>query len=252
MGWDPIKDAKKWFKKIENLGKDTVKKVDNEGNKVVNSVKRAGTDAVKQVERAGTDTANRVQGEGNKVVNNIRDARNEGVGLIRREAKQVGENVEKAVTEKLPDLVCDQLQELAKAFSGEGLRIFRDMVKGAHVEMGKVAESRPELVGAIDNVSMTFKPGPTTLVYSGFYSRAKEIADALDHYVNHPPVFTRSSFLGIIRAIAPTTVDLGISVNFALVVGSKELGIGGELGDIETELFLELGDVLLKKLGVPA
>ena len=252
MGWNPVKEAEKKAKRaIDKIiepavraGESALKSVTKGGEAAIWKVRREAYAKIKEVGAAGEDAVKAVGKEAEKGVKTVE---RECEGNIRK----VGKEIEDGLTEKLPDLAKDAMQDLAQAVSGEGLRQFRDLVKGAHREMDKVAERRPELVDAIDGVAVTFEPGPMTLTYSGFYSRANDIASSLDHYVNNPPKFTRTSFLDIIRAIAPTSIDLGISVNFALVVGSKELGIGGSLGDISTELFLELGDVLLEKLGVP-
>ena len=61
----------------------------------------------------------------------------------------------------------------------------------------------------------------------------------------------RQPVMGLVESLGPESVDLGISVNFALVIGSKELGVGGGLSELPMSLFLELGDAVLEELGVP-
>ena len=257
MGFpNPKKEAEKAIRKaIDKVLKPAIKA----GESALNSVTKGGEAAIWKVRREAYAKIKEVGAAGEDAVKAVGKEAEKGVKTVERECegniRKVGKEIEDGLTEKLPEMIEDEahkvLKELQQAVSKEALKTFRDVVKSAKAELDKLQASKPNLVDAINRFSVTFNPGPLTLVYADFYSRADDISDSLDHYVNNPPVFTRTSFLGIIRAIAPTSIDLGISVNFALVVGSKELGIGGSLGDISTELFLELGDVLLEKLGVP-
>ena len=87
--------------------------------------------------------------------------------------------------------------------------------------------------------------------FNGFYSRSEELLDALDRFVGQPPAFRRKPVLELVEALGPTTLDFGASIEFALVVGSQELGVGGKLKSVPLALGTEIADLVLKELGVP-
>ena len=160
--------------------------------------------------------------------------------------------MEEVFVEKLPALVEEELQDaieaFAKSLTSEGLRRVRSSLNSAHKKMTELRESKPGLVDAIDEVSFYVEFGPVKATYASFYSRS----EGLSHVLSQPPDFKRSSIVGFFRATVPTSIDFGLSVQVvALVVGSKELGIGGGMGDIPGALAVELLDVILEAAGVP-
>ena len=87
--------------------------------------------------------------------------------------------------------------------------------------------------------------------FNGFYSRSEELLETLDRFVGQPPAFRRKPVLELVEALGPTTLDFGASVEFALVVGSQELGVGGKLKSVPLALGTEIADLVLAELGVP-
>ena len=143
------------------------------------------------------------------------------------------------------------IDNLAKALSKEGLKEFRSIIKAGKDEADRIKESRSGLVDAINQLSIFGNLGPFTLNWSGFYDRADAILTELDKRIANPPSFHRSEILEMVNALGPDTVNIGASVNFALVIGSRELGGGGGLGDIPLVLFVELADAMMDRLGIP-
>ena len=168
-------------------------------------------------------------------------------------AEKAFDETKEAFEKELPDLaekvVRDFLEELAQAITKEGLKKFRSAVKTAKQGLDNLGEKRERLTEQIDSLSVYLELGPATLTWDAFYSRSDAIIEALDRNVNSPPSFKRDEVLRLIEALGPTSINLGISVNFALVVGSKELGVGGGIGDIPLALFTEIADAIMDSLG---
>ena len=238
------------------------------GHKIEDEANKVGHQAEHQAHKAGSalnklDPIHKLDQAAHEVVDRIIDpAANAGKKLIEhaaaesvRDLKSLGHTIEKDVIKKLPELAehaaREAIEKFAEAISEAGLKKFRKAVHGAKSKLDALGAKRERLTGALDNLSVYLELGPATLTWAGFYSRADAIVDILDTYIDKPPRFSRDDIMRLILAIGPTTINLGFSVSFALVIGSKELGIGGGFGDIELVLFTEIGDVILDDLGVP-
>ena len=125
------------------------------------------------------------------------------------------------------------------------------MAAEAHKRLDKIRSQQPELVGYIDELSFSIKLGPCTLTYGRFYDRAQDVAYVMNELANKPPEFRRSTMIAAIEAAGPDTVDLGISINFAFVAASNELGGGFDIPAIPLGLASELTNIVLRELGVP-
>ena len=257
MGW-PWDEAKKAFRKIIE---DPAKRLRGEiergfrkvGGEIEGRVKWIGRQVEDGVKKVGNEVESGIKTVGHEVEDSVKKVAHEAEDGLKKAAHEIEETFE----ERLPDLVEDALEnvlnELARAVTKEGLKAIRSIVHAADRDLTKLKEDKPGLVGAIDNLGFSMEIGPITLAYSGFYTRIDDIAEVLDRYVNEPPEFRREPIIQMIGALGPDTVDLGASVQvMALVVGSKELGIGGSLDTISIELFEEIADAILEELGVPA
>lgn len=279
------RDLQKAGKSIEKGGKQAVQEIDRGGKKAVKDVDRIADKSIDEIERAAKDVGNTIErevmgviddvknlankakrdieGAANKIKNELEDVANKAEKEItdaaneaKKELERIPGEVDKAITETLPAEIekafQDCIDSLARAVTKEGLSQIRDMVKTTDSKLTSLAASKPGLVDEINNLGFSMEIGPVTLSYSGFYDRISGVADVLDTYVNHPPALRREPILTMIAALGPDTIDLGVSIQVvALVVGSKELGIGGSMDSIGLALFTELGDIILEKLGVP-
>ena len=242
MGWNPIKEAEKQARravsKIVNPAVDSAKRTVNQiGDQAKSGIRSVAQQAESGVKRVAHEAEGGLKQVGNEIENGVRTA---------------GREVEQGLTEKLPELVEDALEDameaFAKSITSEGLRKVRSSLNSAHKKMTALREAKPGLVDAIDEVSFYVEFGPIKATYASFYSRS----EGLSHVLSQPPDFKRSSIVGFFRATVPTSIDFGLSVQVvALVVGSKELGIGGGMGDIPGALAVELLDVILEAAGVP-
>lgn len=179
----------------------------------------------------------------------------EGVHEVEQKTLEGVHAVEKAATaaeHAVEHAVHEVLEAVAQALTKEALGKARDMARAAHTKLDAFRESQPALVSAIDEVGFDLSLGPITMSYSSFYGRSEALVGVLDHYASQPPALKRGPILDLIRAIAPDSFDFGISVELALVIGSDELGVGASLSSIPSALGIELADLLLEKLGVPA
>ena len=268
MAWDPFK-KKSWDKaNPANWGKkakDELEKPLNEIKKLLSDADRELTeklDAAKNVASDATRKANQLKDEISKVDNKIEDgfkkASKEFEGVANKAKKEVEDLTKDVKRElnKLPELAEKELKHaldlLVAAITKEGLKKIRNIVRLVDKKLAILGVTHPKLTDEINKLEFSLEIGPVTLKYVNFYMRVSKVADTLDTYVNNPPEFRREPIINMIKALGPTSIDLGASVQVvAVVVGSKELGIGGNLGSIGIGLFAELGDAILKEIGVP-
>ena len=242
-----VKETKKVAKKgyhetkdfVEDRVEDTEEFFKEELMSVIDKLTKEAEDKLKKI-------ASNVGDEVKKGVNKVGDEVKEGV-------KKTGKEMEETFTKKIPDLFEDFIQDLSKGIAKEGLKKVKTIVASSHKELEKLEKNKPALVDEINNLGGNIEIGPLTLSYANFYTRMESIIGVLDHYINEPPTLRRRDILAMVKALGPDSVDLGASVQMAaLVVSSKELGFGGSLDSIGINLFTELGDIILKELGVPA
>ena len=274
--WDPIKEAKKL---AEKAAKETKKKAE-EAKKLA---EKAAKETKRTAEKIAEEAKKELEKEVLKTVSSITDKiKKEVFDKIKEEVESLGEEAKEGLTSEinklkrkatheineagkkikddlgdLPKLIEDAaksiFEDLAAIATKEGAKKICDLLSGAISGMESLEKSRPNLVDAINAAGFEFEIGPVTCSYAGFYSRSKSLLDAIEDFSTKKPSFRRSYFIGMLRALGPDEVDLGISIQIiALVVASKELGIGGKLKSLQLELALELLDIVLKEIGVPA
>ena len=247
MAWNPFKE-KSW----KNLGKEIEKPFKKAGDKVDDRFQDIFDDIKNKVESAGREVESGIKKAGREIEDGANHAKNE----IESTANKAKNEIESEIN-KIPKVIEHEFEEfvsaLARAVTKEGLKKIKAIVDQSDKKIVGLGISHPNLTDEINNLGFTMEIGPVTLSYSDFYGRASNISGVLDTYINSPPALRREPIISMIQALGPTTVNLGASVQVvALVVGSKELGIGGSLDSIGLGLFVELADAILKELGVPA
>ena len=251
MGWNPKKEAEKVAKKaaeevINKTLKPAAKKLEKETSATIWKLRK---ESYATLEKKGQDIVRSLDTHAEQAVSaathEIDAEVHKGLHEVESRLHEVPDQIEEAIK--------DAVADLARAVTKEGLSTVKEVVDTTHSKLTELRENRPGLVDAIDGLSGYIEVGPMTLSYSGYYSRLEGVAGVLDTYINHPPEFRRGPIIEMVKALGPTSVNMGISVQVvALVVGSKELGVGGGLGDVSMDLFAELGDLILEKMGVPA
>ena len=232
----PFEKAANELRKVGEGIKRDLQRIERDVKKEGRNIYGMAGDLKKQIRQVGGDVEGRIENAGREVDGAIRTA---------------GREIDKTFEDRIPEIAQKAIREFASAVTKQGLKKFRNMVRAAHESMQQIADRRPDLVDALDQPGVTFKLGPLTLEWSGFYSRAEGLVAVLDKFVANPPKFRRGPLIQLVESIGPDTIDAGISIELSFVVGSNELGVGGELSSIPLALFTELGDVALDKLGVP-
>ena len=239
--------ARDTAREAENLAKKLANEAREEAMSVIDDIKNLEKKAKKGLEDVANKAKNEVQSTANKAVGAVESAADKAKGEVEEQANIVKREME-ALPEKIEDELQDAFAAFAKSITAEGLRKVRSSLDSAHKKMTELREAKPDLVDAIDEVSFYVEFGPVKATYASFYSRS----EGLSHVLSKPPDLKRSSIVEFFRATVPTSIDFGLSVQVvALVVGSKELGIGGGMGDIPGALAVELLDVILEAAGVP-
>ena len=118
MGWNPISEAKKWFKRIENLGKDTIHKIERASNSAVNNVKRQAELSANRVKREAENSVKQVEREAGKAVNAIETAEKNAVNELERQVPDIAEKVLADIREGIEALwtagILDDLVDLGQ------------------------------------------------------------------------------------------------------------------------------------------
>ena len=212
---DAIDDtANEALKQAEKLAEEAEKELKRAIMSILDDVKKLAGKAKHEIEGAANKAKHEIGGTANSAKHEI-----EAVAKDAKKEVQGGLNQVKDEVEKLPKHAEDALQEamnaLFKAISKEGLKKVRDLARTTSHEMGKLRESKPDLVDSIDALGFSVELGPLTLSWSEFYERSEEVSTALDTFISHPPELRRRPILQLIEGIGPTTIDAGLSVQVA-------------------------------------
>ena len=257
MGWNPVKEAEKQAKRaVDKIVKPAANAAAKTANRAIDKASDAAESSVRSVAkkaaRSVASVADTAEDSLKSVAKQAERSLDEAAHDIKEDLSKVGHDIEDGLTDKLPELFENLIDELAESVAKEGLQKTQEIIKVSHRELEKLESNKPDLVDAINELGGTIELGPMTLAYSGFYSRMEGLIGVLDHYINEPPSIRRRDIIAMIEALGPDSVDLGISIQIvAVVVGSKELGVGGGLNDISIALFSEIADAILEAAGVP-
>ena len=235
--WDAVDDGKKQLRGVVDSGVHSVEGAANSGKRAVEDVAAKGKH---EVEGAVNGAKREIQGELEQARHELQGIRNE----VEKSVEQLPQAAEKAVEEAL--------QKIAAALSGQVLKKARDEVKAWRAHMSELAEQDPDLVDAINQLGFTVGLSIVKLQYSGFYTRSEQVAEVLDTLASKPPAVRRGPIIEAIEGLGPSTVNLGLSAEFALGIGTDALGASFEFDSIPLKLFNRLGDRQLARLGLPA
>ena len=219
-------------------------------------------DIIQEAEKIAKKGAREVEGVASKAkrdITGVADRARDEIEGAAKDAKRDVEGAAKAArreAERLPaeaeKIAKQAFDELARAVTKDGLRTVRNIVRVADRKCEQLVAHKPDLVDAINKLGFTVELGPVTMPFSNFYRRSGNILSVLDTYINRPPEFRRGPLLKMIEALGPDSINLGASVQVAaLVVSSKELGVGGSFDEMDMALLTELGDAVLEEIGVP-
>ena len=253
MGIDVLGDIKKWFKKVENLGKDSIRKIENIGKDAIKKIENFGKDAIKKIENEGNSVVNKVKNEGSGIINTIEKEGSGVINTIEKEGQKALNVVEEEI-EKIPDTIEVALElaidELSKAITKEGLKKAQTIVRTVKNRMDKFAEG--EYDEELNKITFGLDLGPFNLSYDSFYDRSSDLVTTLDSFISKPPAFRRSDIKRLITALAPSSVGVSGSINVAfLVVNTDELGVGVSVSGFTGKLVALIVDDILKALNVP-
>lgn len=252
--WDkevgkPVRDAFTGTgKQIQKPFEDAAHSLIDLGNSIKNDLENVRKQAWKSLEDKQKAAWGALGQKAYTSIHGVIDQTNKEIAKIgpavKTELDKLSDAAEQAVKDALQEVAKKGLQEVAQ----KGL----EAVNTTKKELNKLRTNKPELVDSIDSLGFDLEVGPISLSYSNFYNRAEILSDALEIQSKNPTKFRRKPLLEFIESVGPDSVDLGISISLAaLVVSSKELGVGLKFKEIQLKLFLELGDIILEKLGIP-
>ena len=185
----------------------------------------------------------------------VGDPIKKGISKAGKETKKTA-NKAKGELDQIDDKIVAGVKAALDAVSQEaleaGLQLAKHGISKFRRECWRLEKDKPKMVDLINQVGSKLSIGPVVLIYENFYDRARDIDHEIDKMIKSKPKVSRKTIINLVRALSPTKIDLGISVQLAaLVVSSDAAGISWELNELPVDLFLEIGDNILKEMGVP-
>ena len=230
------------IKKIVNQAKSAV----NEAKSILNEIKSV-RDEVKSVRDEVKKIPDEIRQLGKDVKYDVATTGNNYRGALEKAGKAALDDIESKIRAEVQDM----LDSLTRAITKEGLKEFRAAAIALRDHSRELNQRRPDLYDDINDLSAYLQLGPVKMDWSSFLTRIDAIITSVDIWIDRPPSLHRTEIITVVRTLGPTTVDLGISVNLALLIGSKELGIGAGFGAIRGDLIYEMLDRMLQAMGVP-
>ena len=127
-------------------------------------------------------------------------------------------------------------------------RIFRtsaDFADALYGRLQSLRQTRPDLVEAIDSVSIPISLSVLSLEYDGFMGRAEGLCRLLKEQAAHFQ-FNRHSIKWILNNTGPSKIGVNLSGELFTSVFSFSIGVNMPLA-----LGVEIVDLALEKAGVP-
>ena len=212
---------------------------------IQHGVQDAANSAQHAIQQAAHDAQGAIQKAGHDAEQNIRNVQHQmGEGLYNAK-KDIEGGLHKA-GDAIKQELKDESLKLAGAAAKEAIQKGMKTVRKGKEKMDSFRETHPDLVSAIDQVSVSVGLSVVTMSFSDWYSRADELLTAMSPFADDFSL-TRTSIKNFMLATAPSSVDFGISGElFSNVLSaSASLTVPGALA-------VELIDLLLEELGVPA
>ena len=159
---------------------------------------------------------------------------------------------------RLPAIIEEKAQAAAKEvvsnLSSEALELgaaaAAQHLRANHRAMVRFREKHPDLVAALDDVSVevNLKAAVSlTLGFDSFYRRAEDIIEVLDEIAQNGLEMRRVLILITIASLLPTSIAVGVEGEFSLGI---TIGAGVTVG-VPAALGIELLDMALEEAGVP-
>ena len=184
------------------------------------------------------DTGNNIKDEIKKeVFDELKEPINAVLGDVVNRVEQTAQHASREVI----DLI-------GKEVLKKGLDASYWLAMEAKESIDKMDESKRDL---INQLGIFFSLSVIKLRFVNFSDRISEIIGNLDKARNGNLKCDRKTLMGLVEALGPTSVEITAEARFALGVSSSLFSGSFGLESIPTELFILMGDGLLKKAGVP-
>lgn len=108
MGWNPVKDAKKWFNRIKDAGESAINRVKSEAQNKVKWIEHTAEEGVNQVENKAKKSAGWIEKKAQDGVHQVEDA-----------AQTAAHELEETFEERIPELITEKLPEALEALAKE-------------------------------------------------------------------------------------------------------------------------------------
>ena len=245
---------------------DKISKTANDAGKAINKaaeesisgvehlaheVKEEGMSVGGDIEKLVGNATGKINEFKNAAIGEIRSAESTAVSSVRKTGEAVAGDVKHLVVDQVPEVLAEVLSQLAQEAIKPGLKGAAALAKSIGDEMDKLAKEDPELVKAINQCGFRIEIKANVkiiLVYSGFYTRFREMSAILDRAGNEGIALRRRDLIGFVESLGPTSIAFGGGAEISL---GFDLGASASLTSIPLKLFTRLADRGLKAMGVP-
>ena len=163
-----------------------------------------------------------------------------------RGIRNVGHEITTALPQQAEAAIKDALVTTAEPVAKEAFALSIKTARGVHARLQALEKSHPDLVDAINAVSVSVTLSVVTLDYDNFYHRAEGWLNLMQK--SHDNFHLSRKFIhDIITNSGPTSMSVNVSGELFTSAISAGAGV-----TVPTALIAELVDVALEKAGVPA
>lgn len=225
------------FKKKPHI-KNPIDDIKEEVEKLHEGIIRSGNWWKGQISKAGKHVESGLKQTEKSIITDLRDT---------------GRNIEKQLANKGKDIE-QELQKVLRPFSA--LVTKEAMEKGFHLaykgasflqrRLDLLEQRKPDLVDAINEVPLSFSVMCFTPTFENFYSRSQLVVSKLAVFSKRPPKYSRKEILDVYRILGATSLEIEPEILAAV------LKVASIKTALPQALVIELGDVIMEELGVPA
>ena len=249
-------NIKKEIRKVTRSCQDGVNKVNKEVNSGVSKVKKESNNAFHKVEDLSKKSIVEIKSTTDKALKEVKQELNEVKKVATKATNEIESKttsaiseIEKSVTDKLPEIINELAEKLSQVLSKEGLTLVKKVVEATYDGLASAPE---ELKDALNIPSVSIELAVCTLKFDGFYSRAENMMEILDQYIQAPPKITITDITKMIESLGPSEISIDANIEMALVICSTNiLKIGAGVDEIPMSLATYIVSKILKVVGVP-
>lgn len=163
---------------------------------------------------------------------------------LANELSSEARSLEKKIRQTADSALAEAISETIRAAAKETSR--------ATAKLKEILDQQAQgpLENDINQIAIPLHLGPVSMTFSNGYKRINKIVEALDNLANNQHI-GRKAIIAAVDGLAPDNIDIDLDAQLALVIGSKDAGIGIGIHGISNKLIEHVLDEALEAIGIP-